>query len=81
MNIKKCKCGADIAFITMESGKKMPVDAKPENMVQLPDPVDDIELANFRQHYTEPQGKMVKVYRPHWGTCPLAAGFKKKKGG
>lgn len=63
MNVKKCKCGADIAFIEMVSSKKMPVDAKAEQMVM----VAEHEL-----------GRMVKVYRPHWGTCPLAKQFKKK---
>lgn len=72
MNIKKCKCGADIAFVTMVSGKKMPVDAKAENMVFVPESTDIV-------HYGNRQGEMVKVYRPHWGTCPLAKKFKKDK--
>jgi len=72
MNIKKCKCGADIAFITMVTGKKMPVDAKPESMVMVPE-YTGIQL------FTDRQGEMVKVYRPHWGTCPLAKQFKKKE--
>jgi hypothetical protein len=74
MNIKKCRCGADIAFIEMVSGKKMPVDAKAENMVFIAEyPVDPVFTA-------EGKGEMVKVFRPHWGTCPLAKKFKKKKG-
>jgi len=63
MNINKCKCGADIAFIEMASGKKMPIDAQWENMVWI---------------NQGGAGQMVKVYRPHWGTCPLAKQFKKK---
>lgn len=63
MKTVKCKCGADIIFCKMVSGKMMPLDAKPEQMV-WPDQ-EDI-------------GHMMKVYRPHWGTCPLAGEFKKK---
>lgn len=75
MNIKKCKCGADIAFVEMTSGKKMPIDSKPEQMVWIPEtPAEDFTIANAEK----PIGKMVKVYRPHWGTCPLAKKFKKK---
>jgi hypothetical protein len=73
MNIKKCKCGADIAFVNMVSGKKMPVDAKPENMVFIADTPYPVDL-----FFVEGKGEMVKVYRPHWGTCPLAKQFKKK---
>ena len=72
MNIVKCKCGADIAFVTMVSGKKMPVDAKAEQMVFVP------EFSKTDTLFTDRQGEMVKVYRPHWGTCPLAKQFKKK---
>ena len=62
----KCKCGADISFITMVSGKKMPVDAEFEQMVFIPE---------------HGLGRIVAVYRPHWGTCPLAKQFKKKPKG
>ena len=66
MKDKKCRCGADIAFVQMASGKKMPVDEKAEQMVWIDQ---------------EGSGHMMKVYRPHWGTCPLAKQFKKKKKG
>jgi len=71
MKTVKCKCGADIAFIEMVSGKKMPVDAKAEQMVWIPELKDAIV-------FSDRKGEMVKVYRPHWATCPLAKDFKKK---
>jgi hypothetical protein len=70
MNIKKCKCGADISFILMASNRKMPVDAKPVNMVRFE---PEIGAAGV--------GFMEKVYQPHWATCPLAKQFKKEKKG
>lgn len=71
MKTVKCKCGAEIAFIEMVSGKKMPVDAKPEQMIVIPELTDPVFYGNVK-------GEMVKAYRPHWGTCPLAKDFKKK---
>jgi hypothetical protein len=88
MNVKKCKCGADISFIEMASGKKMPVDAKPEQMIILDDALEVVfkwrKNGNFEQLIGEASGEigfMIKAYRPHWGTCPLAKEFKKKKKG
>jgi hypothetical protein len=74
MKTKKCKCGADIAFVEMTSGKQMPVDAKAEQM---------IVMEHTAHHIGGPvtsRGRMMKAYRPHWGTCPLAKQFKKEKG-
>jgi len=61
----KCRaCGQEILFVKMESGKSMPVDAKPVKMVQVFD--DGI-------------GYMVSVYNPHWATCTQASKFRKPK--
>lgn len=60
-----CKgCGASIFWMSMESGKKMPVDAAPKKMVVV------LALGC----------KLVDAYTPHWATCPKAANFKRKKG-
>jgi hypothetical protein len=61
----------------MVSGKKMPVDSKAENMVFVSER-PDMSGPMATKHEV---GEMVKVYRPHWGTCPLAKQFKKKKKG
>lgn len=58
-----CKgCGAKIIWMAMESGRLMPVDAKPLKMVM------PFALGC----------KMVDAYTPHWATCPQAEQFKKK---
>ena len=65
-NISNCKgCGAAIIWIKTAKGKNMPIDAKPVK-AYLPDPVNEYSF--------------VDVHLPHWGTCPKARDFKKKKG-
>ncbi|KKL57067.1 hypothetical protein LCGC14_2239150 [marine sediment metagenome] len=60
----KCRgCHQEIKWAEMPTGKKMPLDYKPLIMVQV----------------TEGIGEMIKVYMPHWATCPKAKDFKKKK--
>ena len=50
----KCKsCGADIDFMKMESGRKMPVDSNPIKVVVIHKNGARITLA----------------YMPHWATC------------
>jgi hypothetical protein len=59
--VTRCSsCGADIRWIVMLSGKRMPVDAQPEKRVVL----DDMP---------EPRGTVADVWVPHWATCPNAA--------
>ncbi len=61
--MSKCRaCKAEIMFIEMASGKKMPVDAKPLIVVQVKDGI----------------GKVIEAYYPHWATCPGAHAFRKK---
>ena len=83
-NIGKCRsCGADIVWITMASGKKMPCDA---GMVSFKyaDPGD-----KEAQIYVTPEGKIARGYIDpagggvgyisHFATCPNAN--KHRRGG
>jgi len=60
----KCKsCGQEIKWVEMATGKKMPLDIKPKQMIQVKDGI----------------GQAIPVYMPHWATCPAADKFRKKK--
>ena len=57
----KCKgCGQEIKWCIMASGAKMPLDAKPVNMIQVKENI----------------GEVISVYTPHWITCEKAKDFK-----
>jgi len=56
----KCKCGHIIAFIKLDSGKTMPVEAAAINFVVLGE--DEI-------------GRIMSGYMPHWGQCKFARDF------
>ena len=59
----KCKgCGQEILWVMMASGAKMPLDAKPIQMIQVKEGI----------------GAVIPVYTTHWLSCPKAACFKKK---
>ena len=63
MNKSTCKaCSASILWVEMASGKKMPLDEKPISMVEVKEGI----------------GKIVRVYQPHWATCPGADKFRRK---
>ena len=63
-----CKgCGALIRFAKMESGRKMPVDAEPENLVVEND--------------LKGVGEIRYCFRPHHPVCPKADDFRKKSAG
>lgn len=49
-------CGASIVWVTMKSGKKAPLDSKPEKRVVL--------------HPTTGKGHVVDAYVSHFVTCP-----------
>ena len=70
----ECKgCGQDIKWIEMVSGKSMPIDPKPQNMVVR---VED--LPEGCMPICDPdQGVMIKAYITHWSTCPRSKDFKK----
>lgn len=60
----KCKgCGQEIKWVEMATGKKMPLDAKPVQMVQVKEGI----------------GQVIPVYMPHWATCSKAKDFKGKE--
>lgn len=58
MDIKRCRsCGAEIHWVRMMSGKKMPVDVRHQTVVV--------------EHPTEPGLYITKVgYTSHFATCP-----------
>lgn len=69
MEKKNCQgCGVEVLWVRMQkSGKWMILDSKPKQMVVVArSPQTGAEL-----------GGMVKVYEPHWGTCPKAGEFKR----
>lgn len=69
--MSKCSsCGADIWWVRTEKGKRMPLDAKPEQRVIVDGDGHD-----------EPVGRVVKVWTPHWATCPNAEQHRRPKGG
>lgn len=59
-------CGADILWVEMSSGKKMPVDPKRLSIVHI-SPVND-------------QGVVVQGYTSHFATCPNAKKHRKDGG-
>ncbi len=60
----QCKgCGEDITWVTMVSGKSMPLDPKPVNGVQIKEDI----------------GQVIQTFTPHWSTCSRAKDFKKDK--
>jgi len=69
-----CKgCGQDIRWIEMISGKRMPIDRKPQKMVMLIEDLPEGTVSNFQPD----KGITVTVYVTHWSTCSKAKDFKK----
>lgn len=68
MEISTCRsCGAAILWLVMRpSGRRMPVDAKPEKRITI----DDID---------EGVGEMTDTYVSHFATCPNAAQHRKAR--
>jgi hypothetical protein len=64
-----CKCGAEIAFLKMESGSPMPYRL---DSAQL-------RLVRFKIR-GQVRGKMVQTFEPHWGECPNADEYRKGEG-
>jgi hypothetical protein len=67
MDSGSCRsCGAPVLWVTMVSGKKMPLDQVPKKLVVLgPLP--------------EQQGQVVDCYTSHFATCPNAAKHRQAK--
>ena len=58
----KCTgCGQEIKWVVMASGAKMPLDAKPVQMIQVKEEI----------------GAVIPVYTAHWATCKKAKDFKR----
>ena len=68
METSSCRsCGASIVWVVMRpSGKRMPLDAKPEKRITL----DDVDPG---------VGEMTDTYVSHFATCPQAASHRKPK--
>jgi hypothetical protein len=69
MDTSSCRsCGAAIVWVVMRpSGKRMPLDAKPEKRITL-DVIDD------------GVAEMTETYTSHFANCPNAAQHRKKPG-
>jgi hypothetical protein len=60
-----CKgCGAQVVWVKMPSGKRMPLDAKAQQMIQV---------SNDGQ-----RGRVLTVHTSHFATCPKARGFRRR---
>ena len=66
MDPSTCRsCGAPIVWVVMRpSGKRMPLDAKPEKRITLDDFDDGI-------------GEMTDTYVSHFSTCPQSSKWRK----
>lgn len=71
----KCKCGQEIRWIKMVSGKSMPVDEKKQKMILLGSDLPEGTISNFQPD----RGHVITVYMPHWATCRKAKDFKRGK--
>jgi hypothetical protein len=59
----KCRtCGADIKWCKMATGTKMPLDAKPINVIQVKEDI----------------GEVIPAYISHFATCGDADKWRKK---
>lgn len=67
MTIKICDgkgCGAEIRMIEMRTGGWMPVEAESQRRVVI----NTLGLGEIRD-----------THEPHWGNCPAAKKFRRKK--
>ncbi len=63
--VVRCEgCGEPIRFVTLASGKLHPVESSPDTLVM----VDGDE-----------RGRVVRMYRSHFATCPQADLFRRPK--
>lgn len=79
-----CKsCGAVIRWITMPSGKSMPVDYEPVTYWEKPKAKGKIVTPNGMIISCEFSGDLQKAtgvgFIPHWATCPKAAEHKRRE--
>ena len=77
-----CKsCGAPIEYITMESGKKNPVNVPgaPWSAMMGENVVVKIRGRGGFVMKIPDQGPMIEVFRSHFATCPNAAMHRRAK--
>lgn len=83
-NVCKCRsCGAEIVWVTMQSGKKMPCDAELIHAVEEGDAKTSFVLpggiVKRGREGRHPNGEADFVgYRSHFETCPQADRFRKR---
>lgn len=71
-DVATCRsCGAQIRWVMTESGKRMPVDAKPEKRIVI-DPLGE------RLGSDAPTARVVDTYVSHFATCAFAAQHRRK---
>ncbi|HET9954136.1 MAG TPA: hypothetical protein VFQ61_06515 [Polyangiaceae bacterium] len=60
---KKClSCGAEIVWVEMQSGRRMPLDAKPQKLIVIEADKGEVKLC----------------FTSHFATCPDAAEHRRK---
>jgi hypothetical protein len=83
----KCKsCGADIRFITLKSGKMMPVNTSP---IMIEDKAGDTGIITEDgrvsigrlQNVQSTNGHLMRGYITHFKTCPYASAFRRGEAG
>lgn len=75
----KCRgCDAEIRWVTLTTGKKMPLDPSPGpgGNVLVDGPVGAVL---GRAALEEARSKGTLLYRPHFDACPKAVQFRKRK--
>ena len=82
--MSKCRsCGAQIIWIRMASGKKMPVDAEPVTYWARMGGTEKIVTPNGEVVSCELQGEDKDAtgigYKSHFSTCPYADKHRRKK--
>ena len=86
--IMKCRgCGAPILWIKMQgSGKKMPVDEEPVQIVQQAGGHPYMQMVgSYVTGYIagdaldDPDTKVIQAYRSHFATCPKAGTFRRRE--
>jgi hypothetical protein len=79
----KCRsCGAEIAWVLTTAGNRMPVNIdRVPNWCPCPGETWVVQVMDGPvQVITVPTDRpLVRLYQPHWATCPDAASWRKTK--
>lgn len=77
MTITECRsCKAKIVFLTMESGRQMPVDAEPHENGNIWIGEDGVGRVVGKGDHTT---VAAPLYISHFATCPMAKAYRKAK--